>query len=360
MPEEDQIPPDEKTPVFCRHLKQAKLTIEAINSVNEDEEEDVDTLKQIERDIRNKVREKLDMLVWEEQTSLTNKEIAKKYDINPSYEMPKPTPENQGEAERYGDKFIQTLLKREEMDRKLNGLNSYIRSDIQESGVNTLYAVFGFLEWYESENSDKPCFSPLLSLQLEIEKKQSEKGYIYSVRATGEEPEINQSISERLRSDFGINLPEFTREDGPETYMTKVADVIKNKWRVLRFITIGRFRFARFVMYYDLDENRWPGDTGLATNDIVRMLFAGSEKNSGGDHAEDYDIDTPAVEKAVPLLITPADASQHSVLVDVMKGKNLAIEGPPGTGKSQTITNIIANALAKDKTVLFLAKKWRL
>jgi very-short-patch-repair endonuclease/RecA/RadA recombinase len=57
------------------------------------------------------------------------------------------------------------------------------------------------------------------------------------------------------------------------------------------------------------------------------------------------------------LLITSADASQHSALVDVMKRKNMAIKGPPGTGKSQTITNIIANALAKGKSVLFLAEK---
>ena len=33
------------------------------------------------------------------------------------------------------------------------------------------------------------------------------------------------------------------------------------------------------------------------------------------------------------------------------------IEGPPGTGKSQTITNLIAAALADGKTVLFVAEK---
>ena len=368
LPEEDQIPPDEKTPTFRRRLEQAKLTdeayIEAIDNVNEDEEGALDTIKQIERDLRNKIREELNLPVWKEQKSLTNAEVAKKYDLNPSYEMPEATPEDHEDAARHVDKFIQTLLKPEEMARKLSGLNSYIRSDIEESGVNTLYAAFGFLQWYESENSDKPCISPLLLLQLEIEKKQSKEGYTYRVQATGEEPEINLSISERLRADFGIELPEFTGEDGPETYMTKVTELIKDakvpkkdKWRVRRFITVGRFRFARLVMFHDLSEKKWPGDTAVSTSEIVQNLFAGSEGESGGDHAEDYDIDTPEVEEAVPLLITSADASQHSALVDVMKGENLAIKGPPGTGKSQTITNIIANALAKGKTVLFLAEK---
>lgn len=368
LPEEDQIPPDEKTPTFRRRLEQAKLTdeayIEAIDNVNEDEEGALDTIKQIERDLRNKIREELDLPVWKEQKSLTNAEVAKKHDLNPSYEMPEATPEDHEDAARHVDKFIQTLLKPEEMARKLSGLNSYIRSDIEESGVNTLYAAFGFLQWYESENSDKLCISPLLLLQLEIEKKQSKEGYTYRVQATGEEPEINLSISERLRADFGIELPEFTGEDGPETYMTKVTELIKDakvpkkdKWRVRRFITVGRFRFARLVMFHDLSENKWPGDTAVSTSEIVQNLFAGSEGESGSDHAEDYDIDTPEVEEAVPLLITSADASQHSALVDVMKGENLAIKGPPGTGKSQTITNIIANALAKGKTVLFLAEK---
>ncbi|HLW69420.1 MAG TPA: AAA domain-containing protein [Candidatus Binataceae bacterium] len=40
-----------------------------------------------------------------------------------------------------------------------------------------------------------------------------------------------------------------------------------------------------------------------------------------------------------------------------MDGKNLAIKGPPGTGKSQTITNIVAAALARRKSVLFVAEK---
>ena len=368
LPEEDQIPPDEKTPVFLRTLEQAQLTdetyIESIKNVNEEEEGALDNLKQIERELRNKIREELKLPAWKEQNSLTNAEVAKKHHLDPSYEMPDPTPENQEDAERHTDRFIQTLLKPEEMNRKLSGLNSYVRTDIEESGVNTLYAAFGFLEWYDSANSDKKYISPLLLLQLEIEKKQSREGYKYYIGATGEEPEINLSLSERLSNDFGIELPKFTEEDGPEDYMLKVNELIqeakipkKEKWKVRRFITIGRFRFARLVMFHDLSPKKWPSHTDVSTSEIVQKLFAGSDSEPSNDHADDYDIDTPEVEKAVPLLITSADASQHSALVDVMKGKNMAIKGPPGTGKSQTITNIIANALATGKSVLFLAEK---
>ena len=38
-------------------------------------------------------------------------------------------------------------------------------------------------------------------------------------------------------------------------------------------------------------------------------------------------------------------------------GRDLVLEGPPGTGKSQTITNLIAHTLAQGKTVLFVSEK---
>src|SRR5207302_5198110 len=59
----------------------------------------------------------------------------------------------------------------------------------------------------------------------------------------------------------------------------------------------------------------------------------------------------------VPCLVMDADSSQFSTLVDVAEGKNLAVEGPPGTGKSQTIVNAIAAALAEGKKILFVAEK---
>ena len=361
LPEDDKIPADEKTENFRRHFEQAKLTDDdyrvASDAINQDEDGALDKAKKIENDLRNKVRAELG-LPARENLKRSNSEIAKKHGIDPSYDIPIPDDEPN---KAHHDKHIQTLLKPTEMGRKLSGLNSYIRTDIQESGVNTLYVAFGFLQWYESKTSDKPFFAPLLLLQLEIKKEQSREGYIYKISATGEEPEINLSLSELLQKDFGIKLPKFAEDDTPEKYMKKVARQIKKpeteRWRIRRFITMGRFRFARLVMFHDLSEKKWPANAGVATNNIVQHLFAGTENESSGGHAEDYDIDTPEVESAVPLLITDADASQHSALVDVMSGKNTAIKGPPGTGKSQTITNIIANALAKGKTVLFLAEK---
>ena len=56
-------------------------------------------------------------------------------------------------------------------------------------------------------------------------------------------------------------------------------------------------------------------------------------------------------------MVSSADSSQHSAIVDVLAGENLVIKGPPGTGKSPTITNLIANALNANKKILFLSEK---
>ncbi|MCY4330695.1 MAG: DUF4011 domain-containing protein [Endozoicomonadaceae bacterium] len=364
LPEEDQNPADEETREFRLRFEQAKLTdedyISAMDDMDEDEEDAQNKKNQIDNALRNKIRKQLNLPVWNEKERLTNIEIAKKHGLNPDYEMPQPVNGDKQKRLSRTNNYIQTRLKPTEMENKLSGLTTIVHSDIEEFGVNTFYIVFGFLKLYEAESSDKPCIAPLLLLQLEIVKERSKKGYIFYIRSTGEEPEVNLCLSEYLQKNFGIQLPEFDTEDSPEDYMTKAARHIqqvtipkKNSWRIQRFITIGRFRFERLVMYHDLNS----AQALVAKSKLLKKLLGGSEESTGNDYAGDYDIDTPEVEKAVPLLITPADASQHSALVDVAKGKNLTIKGPPGTGKSQTITNIIANALIKGKRVLFLAEK---
>jgi hypothetical protein len=110
-------------------------------------------------------------------------------------------------------------------------------------------------------------------------------------------------------------------------------------------------------MFQDLDEAVWADAGGLAAHPVIGTLLGGNVETGAAMFAEEHDIDSPEVAEKVPLLALDADASQHSAIYDAMSGRNLVIEGPPGTGKSQTITNIIAAALANGKRVLFMADK---
>ena len=52
-----------------------------------------------------------------------------------------------------------------------------------------------------------------------------------------------------------------------------------------------------------------------------------------------------------------ADSSQFEAIAEGTAGATFVLHGPPGTGKSQTITNLIANCLMQGKRVLFVAEK---
>ncbi len=83
-------------------------------------------------------------------------------------------------------------------------------------------------------------------------------------------------------------------------------------------------------MYRDLDTRRWSGQGGLESHPILNDLFAGTESISEPTLAPDYEIDSLPMANKSQTLVTDADSSQHSALIDALEGKNLVVQGPPG------------------------------
>ncbi|NJK63864.1 MAG: DUF4011 domain-containing protein [Synechococcaceae cyanobacterium SM2_3_1] len=253
------------------------------------------------------------------------------------------------------------------MLRKLAGLQEGSRKSIQETGLNTLYLAFGMLEWYESDQTDRNFLSPLLLYPVSLERKLHNGQYFYTIKSFSEDIEENFSLRERLRQDYGIILPTFTQlsddndqvEDSPELYFEKVKDIIRvySRWKVRSFLTLSLFSFGGIALFNDLNPERWPNEASILKHPLVSSILCGQEEANQDVIALDYNVDHPSIASKVPLLITDADASQFSAIVDAIDSKNLVIEGPPGTGKSQTITNLIAAALAVGKKVLFVSEK---
>ena len=358
LPEKSDEPPDETTDQFLMVLEQTRNSDSMYRNELEalDDDPDGEETQRRERRLKDRVRAQLGLKPLAEIKEMTLANFARLHGIDPQFELP-----SLAKSKRQVNGSLQLLMLPDQMERSLAAISNQTRTALQEKGVNTLYAAFGYLEWYESESSEKPMFAPLLLHQIDIERKLVYSKYQYNIGSLGEETNVNGTLSERLSQDFGLRLPSFGEDDAPETYFSKLEKVIKgkNRWRVRRFVVVGHFAFARLVIYNDLDPKLWPGEVGIAGNPNILELFAGRDKGDtdGGFSAEEYDVDNPAVASKVPLLISDSDASQFSAIVDVMDGKNLALKGPPGTGKSQTITNIIAAALAKEKRVLFVAEK---
>lgn len=219
-----------------------------------------------------------------------------------------------------------------------------------------LYLTLGFLEWYESDDSRQPHLAPLLTVPVALNRQGAKgKAFEASLEYSGDDFETNLSLVEKMRRDFAVEIPTVEDEDTPDTYFSRFEPILhqQKRWRIRRHISLSLLSFGKLLMYRDLDTRVWPG---IGKHPLVNELFEG-RKHDTIVHAEEHSIDAPETKPDVPYLIVDADSSQHSALIDAMRGQNLVIEGPPGTGKSQTITNLIAAALTSGKTVLFVSEK---
>ncbi len=357
LPYPELLPLDEQVPLFERAFKQAKRTDEAYQSkLSELGPSPSDRqLQKAERELRNRVRAQLGLEPYE--PTFDPRKRALEIGISPEYDLVKQS----STARRHNDLKIQTLFFRDDLDRKLGALRESARVLLQDAGLSALYCAFGFLEYYETEESEQKRVAPLILYPIEIERELVGGEYRYFMRGRNDEIEINVVLKELLRTQYNLQLPELKDDEDIQAnvladYLAAVERIVANRngWAVKRFVTLGLFTFATLAMYKDLDADRWPEAAPLHKRDVLHSLIAGAEVHGGG-YATDYELDDPNVPDT--LLITDADSSQHSAVIDVLKGKNIVVQGPPGTGKSQTITNIIAAALDGGKSVLFVAEK---
>ncbi|MDA7488058.1 DUF4011 domain-containing protein [Candidatus Pelagibacter ubique] len=357
LPEEEKEPKDEQTQKFLDTLEISKredqVFLNEIEKLGELYDGGNKESLKIERDLKDRVRIQLGLNKRQTVDIIGIEEYAKKHGINPEFELPALSKNEL--SNRHKDKFIQTILKPKDLERKAYSIKRYTKTALTEKGINTLYLAIGFLEWVESESSDKKILSPLLLMPVELEEKRTKKGSEFIITGGNSDLQVNIVLKAKLEKDFGIILKDFEDEETPEKYFELIKKSInkRDRWDVKKFITLGYFYFPKMAMYYDLDPNNWQD---LGSQQSLQDIFSGSDQDSSSEN-EDYEVDKKEVSSKVPILINSSDASQFSAIVDVMDGKNTAIQGPPGTGKSQTISNIIGAALAKKQTILFCAEK---
>ena len=256
-------------------------------------------------------------------------------------------------------KRLRFYLPENDLGKALTHLYRSSRTSIEENGANTLYLALGLLKWYETPSSERPRYAPILLLPVEIIRKSAAKGYV--IRSREEETMMNITLLEMLRQNFGITLsgldPLPTDESGVNVKLiySIIRNSIKNqrKWDVEEQAILGIFSFNKFIMWNDIHNNA----NKLVQNKIVSSLINGKiewEAATEEIDATDMDKQVSPADIVLPII---ADSSQLEAIYEAVHDKTFILHGPPGTGKSQTITNIIANALYKGKRVLFVAEK---
>lgn len=258
---------------------------------------------------------------------------------------------------QHTDRFLQTPYDNEALAKKLFRVYHEGRSAVEEQGYTVAHLALGFLEWFESEDSDPPRRAPLILIPAELERVRA--GDFSKVRWTGEDVFANVSLAAKL-VDYGVSLPPFEapeEKSGIDAWLQRVVEAIarKPRWRVLSELTLDFFSFTKFVMFKDLDPATWPDERKPHDHLLLQTLFHPSGyADVPGFDANDIDAKLTARDL---WHVMDADPSQIAAIEDVKAGRNLVVQGPPGTGKSQTITNLIAETLAAGRTVLFVSEK---
>ncbi len=228
-----------------------------------------------------------------------------------------------------------------------NTLIRKARQAEEELGAKTLYLAFGFLKWKSVDGEDRYAPISLLPVNLKHIKSQG------IILEAGEEYDVNTTLLEMLKQDFGIDI---RGVEGKGLSPKEISAVIRSKtanmkgWLVYDDVYLAQFTFARYAMWADVKNNA----ARYSKNPIIASLLTNSNKlvNNKLEGVSEDDSDPCGI--LTPL---PCDSAQFSAVAESEKGTTFVLHGPPGTGKSQTITNIIANAVDKGKRVLFVAEK---
>lgn len=253
---------------------------------------------------------------------------------------------------------IASYLTETELQNALTYVYRTARTSLEENGANSLFLALGMLRWFENSKSEQPRYAPILLLPVDIVRKSGNK---YVIRKRDEDIILNITLVELLKQNFRISLDQLKElpkdESGVDVkkiftcFRQAIAD--EKKWTVLEESMLGLFSFNKFVMWNDIHSNA----DKLAENAIVASLIENRDKQEPSDETVDariIDKSNSPIDFSIPLDV---DSSQMEAIVESGKGRTFILHGPPGTGKSQTITNMIANALYQGRRVLFVAEK---
>ena len=245
--------------------------------------------------------------------------------------------------------------KRKELATTLRRLAARAKLDLDDRGVRILHVGFGMLEWQQTETKEW-MRSPIVMVPVELSRASRQKPWELS--PCDEDIVVNPVLVVKLQRDFGVTLPDVPDnwdEHPLQRYLETVRAALNHPdWRVSDECWLGIFSFHKLPMYRDLDQNR-PRLSGHSL--IARLAGAAGDTDRPSDATCSPDELDRRLAPQDSFLVVDADSSQLAAIETVKLGTNLVLHGPPGTGKSQTITNVVAEMLAAGKTVLFVSEK---
>lgn len=242
---------------------------------------------------------------------------------------------------------------RQRLLQVLTNLYRRYQSDYRERGLHILYLAVGVLEWHDAE--DEPLRSPLLMVPVVLKRKSLQEPF--GLAALEEDPFLNPALAARLKQDFDFSLPDLPEDWAEKSLSAYLADVAKAiqglpGWKVEPAALVSLFSFFKGVIFQDLQDNA----ERLKAHAVVQALAGLPATFKKATPSSEQELDDQQ-DPAQTYHILDADSSQRLCLESAVREESFVLIGPPGTGKSQTIANLIADQVARGKRVLFVSEK---
>ncbi|MEX1188159.1 MAG: DUF3320 domain-containing protein [Bacteroidia bacterium] len=286
-----------------------------------------------------------------------NAEVLRKYNLF-SQPLHQSSPIYQLANDELKHNRLITHYHQQDLDNILVYIHKNAKQAIDENGSSTLYLAVGLLKWFDRKTPEQPRYSPILLLPVEISRRSVNSKF--TLKSREEETMVNITLVEFLRQEYELNLSGLeqlpTDEKGVDVakVMGMLRQAIKNLkgWDVMEQVVLGNFSFSKLILWKDIVVHH----EELLKSDMVRSLVDG-KLHINENHEPHSSNDFDNIHSQSVILPIATDVSQMEAVLAAQQGRSFILHGPPGTGKSQTITNIIADALYHGKRVLFVAAK---
>ena len=244
---------------------------------------------------------------------------------------------------------------------RVKQISKVAQRNLEEKGASTLFLAAGLATWDTTANA--PPNAPVILLPLSVEPMDATHRE-FTLKVSGD-ARFNPVMVHSIRADYGADLSEdnFNLEDPPNNLagikkiLNRVSDSLSQVpgLNITPRLVVRNFQYNNMPLVTDLEQNL----ESFASNDVVAAIAGVPEARESLEPKVDFpspdllDIERPETE----FLVLDADSSQHLAINWVLRGHSEVVLGPPGTGKSQTIANLIAALIADSKRVLFVAQK---